>query len=240
MRAAVDRAVEASGSVIVIAYDRAGALALEAVPAGYPVAAAVEKPATQPPADRPWVWIDDEAAAHTATRFLLDLGHQTVHYVAIPSSTSSSRRAAGWRSALQDAGVQVPEPVGTGWDAAAGYDAGQRLARDPRVTAILCGNDDLALGVIRAMHEAGRTIPDSVSVVGFDNAPQSQYYTPALTTTDLDFVGLGRACFRQLHGILTDSAAPHPRTVGRPGLIVRESTGSSNRPSLDSRESSAR
>jgi DNA-binding LacI/PurR family transcriptional regulator len=228
VRAAVDRAVDASGSIIVIAYDRAGALALEAVPAGHPMAAAVETPASKPAEDRPWVWIDDEEAAHTATRFLLDLDHRTVHYVAIPSSTSASRRTAGWRAALQEAGLQIPEPAGTGWDAPAGYEAGQKLARDPRATAILCGNDDLALGVIRAMHEAGRTIPDSVSVVGFDNAPQSRYYTPSLTTTNLDFVGLGRACFRQLHGVLADSAEPHPHPVGRPELIVRESTGPYN------------
>jgi DNA-binding LacI/PurR family transcriptional regulator len=226
VRAAVDRAVDSSGSVIVIAYDRAGALALEAIPPGHPVVAAVETPAAPPPRDRPWIWIDDEEAARAATRYLLDLGHPTVHYVAIPSTTDSSRRAAGWRGALRDAGVPAPEPVGAGWDALAGYQAGRRLAADPGATAILCGNDDLALGVIRAMHEAGRAIPDAVSVVGFDNAPQSAFYTPSLTTVHLDFVGLGRACFGLLRNVLAGTATLIPHPVGRPELVVRESAGS--------------
>lgn len=228
VRAAVDQATDSSGSMIVIAYDRAARLALEAIRPGHPVVAAVETPATPTPPDRPWIWIDDEEAARNATRYLLDLGHPTVHYVAVPSTTHPSRRAAGWRAALHEAGVPVPEPVGSGRDALAGYQAGQRLARDARATAILCGNDDLALGVIRAMREAGRPIPDSVSVVGFDNAPQSAFYTPALTTVHLDFAGLGRACFGLLQSLLRGSASVMPHPVGRPELIVRESAGPFN------------
>lgn len=223
--AAVERAVASSGSVIVIAYDLAGVRALRAIPAGHPVAAAVETPTAPLPAGLPWIWIDDEDAARNATRHLLDLGHPTVHYVAIPSTTHTSRRTVGWRTALEEAGAPVPEQVGDGWDAGAGYRAGLRLARDPHATAILCGNDDLALGVIRAMHEAGRAIPQDVSVVGFDNAPQSAFYTPALTTVDLDFAGLGRACFGLLHQVLTGPAPAEAVRVGRPELVVRESAG---------------
>ncbi len=54
----------------------------------------------------------------------------------------------------------MPEPLQGGWNPRSGYEAGRVLAADPAVTAVLCGNDDLALGVIRAMHEAGRAIPD--------------------------------------------------------------------------------
>jgi DNA-binding LacI/PurR family transcriptional regulator len=177
------------------------------------------------------VWIDDEEAARSATRYLLDLGHPTVHYVAIPttSNTRTSRRAAGWYAALTEAGVRPPETVRGGWDAQAGYQAGRMLARDPSVSAILCGNDDLALGVIRAMHEAGRSIPGSVSVVGFDDAPQSAFYTPALTTVRMDFVGLGRACLGLLRSTLAGGEPPDPYPVGRPELIVRESAGSFHR-----------
>jgi DNA-binding LacI/PurR family transcriptional regulator len=80
--------------------------------------------------------------------------------------------------------------------------------------------------VIRAMHEAGRPIPDGVSVVGFDNAPQSAFYIPALTTVHLDFVGLGRACFSLLHNVLAGPATVAPHPVGRAELVVRESAGS--------------
>ena len=235
VRAAVNRAADSSGSVIVIAFDHAGTLALQAIPDGVPVAAAVETPETAPQAGQPWVWIDDGEAARSATRYLLELGHPTVHYVAIPSTTHTSRRTAGWRAALAAAGVTAPEPVGAGWDALAGYQAGRTLARNPGVSAILCGNDDLALGVIRAMHEAGRSIPESVSVVGFDNAPQSAFYTPALTTVRMDFVELGRACFALLHSEIEGTVPIVPHTVGRPELIVRESAGSFNPHPTESR-----
>ena len=102
------------------------------------------------------------------------------------------------------------------------------LAVDPAVTAVLCGNDDLALGVIRAMRQAGRPVPGDVSVVGFDDIPQAEFFTPALTTVRLDFAELGRASFaalqEQIGAALT--AGPRPRPQPRPELIVRESSDS--------------
>jgi DNA-binding LacI/PurR family transcriptional regulator len=252
VRASIARAVDSSTALIVIAYDSVGVRALECVPDGHPVAAAVEAPAGPIDTSLPRVWIDDAEAAGEATRYLLDLGHPTVHYVALPSTTHTSRRTAGWRAALREAGAPAPEPVGAGWDARAGHLAGQRLARDPDVTAVLCGNDDLALGVLRAMHEAGRSVPGDVSVVGFDNAPQSAYYTPSLTTVALDFTSLGRACFALLREVLAgtpaghahpavpaavsgasaphpaDPGAPHP-SVPHPRLVLRESSAAPHR-----------
>jgi len=223
---AVARAVEPGGALIVLAFDRAGTRALAAIPAGVPMVAAVETPIGNEGQGKPWAWIDDREAARDATRFLLDLGHQTVHYVAIPPSTDNTpQRTAGWRMALEEAGVAVPEPVQAGWHPSSGYQAGRALAPDPQVTAILCGNDDLAIGVIRALHEAGRRIPESVSVVGFDDAPQSEFFTPALTTVRLDWIELGRACFALLRPFLDPRRAPELRPWPQPRLIVRESTG---------------
>jgi DNA-binding LacI/PurR family transcriptional regulator len=225
---AVARAAEPGSALIVLAFDTAGTRALAVVPPGVPMVACVETPVGDEGAGKPWVWIDDREAAREATRFLLGLGHQTVHYVAIPSSTSNSQRTAGWRTALQEAGVDVPEPAQGGWQPHSGYLAGRVLAADPSVTAVLCGNDDLAVGVIRAMHEAGRAIPDSVSVVGFDDTPHAEFLTPALTTVRLDFVELGRACVALLRPFLDPQPVPGPgpRPGPRPELIVRESAGS--------------
>ncbi|WP_406164360.1 MULTISPECIES: substrate-binding domain-containing protein [Streptomyces] len=118
-----------------------------------------------------------------------------------------------------------PPPCGKGWDAPAGYDAGRKLARDPGVTAILCGNDDLALGVLRALHQAGRTVPGDVSVIGFDDALHSGFVTPTLTMVRMDFQGLGRAAFDLLRAQLeSDYQPPEPTLVG-PDLIKRESSG---------------
>ncbi|NUR38499.1 MAG: LacI family DNA-binding transcriptional regulator [Streptomyces sp.] len=224
--AEVRRAADAGGGLIVIAYDPAGVRALGAVPAGVPVVGVVETPASPPGEHRPWVWTDDRAAAYEATRHLLSLGHETVHYVAIPSSTRrTSARTSGWRQALKEAGAPQPRPVQGSWGPAGGHGAGLKLAKDPAVTAVLCGNDDLALGVLRALHEAGRPVPGAVSVAGFDDAPHSAFLTPSLTTVRLDFTGLGRSAFALLHGALEESAqiAPHPISV--PELVVRESSG---------------
>jgi DNA-binding LacI/PurR family transcriptional regulator len=221
---AVQRATEPGTALIVMAYDRAGTKALAAVPPGVPVAAAVETPSGRQAAGKPWVWLDDRQAAQQATRYLLGLGHRTVHYVPIPASTGTSPRLAGWRAGLQQAGAPVPEPPAGGWTAEAGYRAGRELAADPAVTAVLCGNDDVAVGVLRAMAEAGRPVPGSVSVVGFDDTPVAGYLTPGLTTVRLDWVALGRACFALLHS-LVDPQATAAATPPQPELVIRESAG---------------
>ena len=172
------------------------------------------------------VWIDDRGAAGRATRYLLRLGHETVHYLSIPSSTThQTQRAQGWRDALREAGRTVPEQLDAGWTPRSGYLAARRLPVDPTVTAVLCGNDDVALGVLRAAREAGRRVPQELSVVGFDDAPQSAYLNPALTTVRLDFEGLGRGGFRLLHRLLDAQAAPERGLWDEPELIVRESSG---------------
>jgi DNA-binding LacI/PurR family transcriptional regulator len=221
---AVARAIEPAGSLIVIAYDTIGAAALAAAPPDVPMAAMVEVPVGDEAEGKPWVWIDDRKAARDATEYLLGLGHRTVQYVKIPS-TETSQRLAGWRAALRDAGAPLPEPIPCGWGPRSAYEAGLRLARDPGVTAVLAGNDDLAVGVFRAMYEAGRGIPGSISVIGFDDTPTSEFLTPSLTTARLDFVGLGRACFAMLLGLLDPRSAAPPVPRPEPQLIIRESTG---------------
>jgi DNA-binding LacI/PurR family transcriptional regulator len=89
----------------------------------------------------------------------------------------------------------------------------------------LCGNDDLALGVMRAMHEAGRAVPAEVSIVGFDDVPQSEFLTPALTTVRMDFAELGRASFAKLRTLVDPRAVPALEPWPQPRLMIRESTG---------------
>ena len=198
VRDAVERAIEPAGALIIIAYDAPGIAALNAVPPDVPVAAMVETPSGDEALGKPWVWIDNRKAASDATKYLLDLGHRTVHYVAIPTSRRIGQRTLGWRTALQAAGVPVPKPVPGGWDPQSGCEAARDLARNPEVTAVLCGNDEVAFGVMRALHQAGRAIPRDVSVVGFDDMPASAFHIPALTTVRQEFAALGRVCFAKL------------------------------------------
>jgi DNA-binding LacI/PurR family transcriptional regulator len=208
-----------TGGIIVIADDPAGVRALRAVPAEVRVVAALDETDAQDRRRYPSVVLDDRAAAAAATRHLLSLGHRTVHCVATPSATRTSARVRGWRAALRAAGAEVPRVLAAQWSPDSGYHAGRVLAADPRVTAVLCGNDDLALGLLHALHEAGRPVPDAVSVVGFGDTPQAAFYAPPLTTVRLDFAGLGRDCFRLIH---EPDAAP---TMAPPELVIRASTG---------------
>jgi DNA-binding LacI/PurR family transcriptional regulator len=207
-----------AGSVLVIAFDAAGTGVLRGLPAEVPAVAATEAGGV-PGIPHPMMYLDERPAAADATRHLLSLGHRTVHHVAIPSETATSARQTGWREALRAAGAPVPRVVRAGWDPRSAYLAAQRLAADPQVTAIFCGNDDAALGVRRALHEAGRSVPTDVSLVGCDDVPGAAYWTPALTTVRMDFVGLGRACV----AALTGEPQP-PETLVPPSLVIREST----------------
>ena len=222
---AVARATEPGGALLVIAYDEVGMMALAAAPPGIPMAAIVETPEADEGSGKPWVWVDDRKAALEATRHLLSLGHQTVHYLAIPSSVHLSPRYAGWRAALEAAGAPVPDHVQCDWTPQSGYQAGLTLAANPEVTAVLCGNDDLAIGVMRAMHEVGRAIPGEVSVVGFDDMSISKFLTPSLTTVRLNFTELGRSCFALLQDLLEPETATPTATRPEPELIIRESAG---------------
>jgi DNA-binding LacI/PurR family transcriptional regulator/transposase-like protein len=211
-----------AGGVVVIAFDPAGRRVLETLPADVPAVAAIE-PAAGPHTGRVAICLDERAAAAEATRHLLSLGHRTVHHVAIPSEAGTSGRQAGWLDALRQAGAPIPAVVSTGWEVQAAYRAGQRLAADAEVTAVLCGNDDLALGVRRALYEAGRDVPGAVSVVGFDDIPGAALWTPALTTVRMDFVGLGRACFAAVWAELRGQPDPQV-ALTPPRLVIREST----------------
>lgn len=223
VRHAVDYVTDPSaGSVVVVAFDPAGAGVLRALPETVPAVAATEAGGL-PGGGHTMIFLDERQAAADATRHLLALGHRTVHHVAIPSETGTSARQGGWRDALDQAGAAVPEVVSAGWDIQSAYLAGLGLARDPAVTAILCGNDDTALAVRRALHEAGRDVPGEVSIVGFDDVPGAAYWTPALTTVRMDFVALGRACLAALASEMT-GVVPSVAPLDPPRLVVREST----------------
>ncbi|WP_026922509.1 LacI family DNA-binding transcriptional regulator [Glycomyces arizonensis] len=180
--------------------------------------------------DEPWlIGLDDGQIAAEATRYLLDLGHQTVHHLAIPTAMGTeadrkSHRADGWAGALREAGRVPPPMIQSGWTIAEAFEAVKPLVADRSVTAILCGNDDLALATLRAARLAGRDVPGDLSIVGFDNSPFSAYTTPALTTVNQDFENVGRGAFELLRHRL-DSSVPKPAPAWRaPELIVRETS----------------
>jgi DNA-binding LacI/PurR family transcriptional regulator len=167
-----------------------------------------------------------QAPACAATEHLLSLGHRTVHHVAGPQRWFSAReRLEGWRHAIADAGAYEPEHTEGDWSVASGYAAGRALAADPDVTAVFAANDDMAIGVIRAFVEAGRTIPDDVSVMGFDDIPIAAYLNPPLTTVYQPFDEIAAAGLAALvHSIEQPAADPPPVAEQVCRLVVRSST----------------
>jgi DNA-binding LacI/PurR family transcriptional regulator len=144
-----------------------------------------------------------------------------------PSSLESRERLAGWQATLEEAGAPVPVPQVGDWGARSGYHAGRRLARDPQVTAIFASNDQMALGLLRAMHEAERRIPEEVSVVGFDDIPEAPYLTPSLTTVRQDFGEVGsRSLAVLVRAIEARGSDPRPiaGSIVAPELVIRAST----------------
>lgn len=209
-----------SGAVV-LEFDPAGRAALAAMPSSLALVAAA---GSSGGSTVPHAFMDDRAAAKEATRYLLGLGHRTVHHVAIPPSGAPSGRSLGWREALEEEGVPVPDVLQAGWEPISGYEIGRDLARSADVTAVLCGNDELAIGVMRAMAEHGRSVPEDVSVVGFDGQPLAEFVSPPLTTVEQDFVGLGRQAFGLLQKILDGDATPESVSC-TPRLLLRSSTG---------------
>jgi DNA-binding LacI/PurR family transcriptional regulator len=170
------------------------------------------------------VAVDNEAGAERATSYLLDLGHRTVHHLAGPASwLDAQEREVGWRRTLESRGAPVPDPMtGGDWSARTGFEMGHRIAREPEVTAVFCANDHMALGLLRALQLAGRRIPEDVSVIGFDDIPEAEYFGPPLTTVRQDFDELGRRALRALIQLIGTEPGG-PRVSIDPGLVVRAS-----------------
>jgi DNA-binding LacI/PurR family transcriptional regulator len=170
------------------------------------------------------VAIDNEAGAAAATRYLLGLGHQTVYHLAGPlSCLDAKERVDGWRQALREAGAAEPAVRAGDWSASSGYELGGRLAAEPGLTAIFCGNDTMALGAMRALAERGLRVPEDVSLVDFDDVPEAGFYQPPLTTVRQDFGEVGRQALSTLVDRMSGAIAPGPRVRVAPELIVRAS-----------------
>ncbi|MEV0284465.1 MULTISPECIES: LacI family DNA-binding transcriptional regulator [unclassified Kribbella] len=170
---------------------------------------------------------DNTSAGRLATEHLLGLGHRTVWHVAGPQRWWAAReRLDGWRQALAAAGAPEPPVLEGDWLPASGYEAGQRLATDDEVTAIFVANDDMAIGVLRALAEAGRSVPGEVSIVGFDDIPSAAYLSPPLTTVPQDFdAHVARGIANLVMEIESPTGDRSPAPESPPlRLVIRHST----------------
>ena len=169
------------------------------------------------------VGVDQVAGAQTAVRHLLDLGHREIVHLAGPDDWSEARaRRDGWRAEMAAAGQRPLEPLSGDWSSASGYAAG-RAVLDSEATAVFCANDQMALGLLSALHGAGRRVPEDLSVVGFDDIPETPYLIPPLTTVRQDFVGVGQRAVAMLRAAI-EGLPPVSTELVQPELVVRAST----------------
>lgn len=178
--------------------------------------------------DRPGgIGVDQAAGARLATEHLVGLGHRRIQHLAGPEGyLEASARRAGFRAAMTDVGLEPGPELAGDWSAASGFAAAAAL--EPGTTAVVAANDQMAIGLMAALADAGRPAPEHVSVVGFDDVPEAPYVRPALTTVHQDFALIGRRAVEAvLAQLAPSSAAAAPAAapaVIPPRLVVRAST----------------
>lgn len=215
-----DHAVE--GIVLIAANDAALEVARAQEAGGTPVVVVEGDPERA----RWTVGVDQVAGAELGTRHLIELGHTDIAHVAGPQEWTEARaRLVGYQSAMYAAGLRPSRPLEGDWSARSGYEAGVEIAARTDVTAVFCANDHMALGLLRALAEGGRSVPDDVSVVGFDDIPEAAYLIPPLTTVRQDFTAVGRRAIEILRGAIAPQAdQPEPVRLINPELVVRASS----------------
>jgi len=174
-------------------------------------------------ASRNTLSVDQVTGARLATRHLIDLGHRHIHHLAGPQDwIEAEARMHGFLTEMSDRDLPATAPILGDWSADFGYHAGRELLRVRDFTAIFAGNDQMALGFIHAVREAGLDVPRDVSIAGFDDIPEAAHFWPPLTTVRQDFPELGRRAVALLLGRLSDDDRPEVGLV--PDLVVRGST----------------
>jgi DNA-binding LacI/PurR family transcriptional regulator len=207
------------GIVLIAATDEALEVARTQVDLGVPVVVVEGDDARA----RWTVGVDQVAGAEVGTRHLVELGHTEIGHVAGPPSWTEARaRLAGWQAAMYAAGLRPSAHVVGDWSARSGFELGQEIARRRELTAVFCANDQMALGLLRALSESGLRVPDDVSVVGFDDIPEAAYLIPPLTTVRQDFKAVGHRAIEILQSAIAGDPPPE-RLIG-PELVVRSST----------------
>jgi DNA-binding LacI/PurR family transcriptional regulator len=168
------------------------------------------------------VGVDQLAGGALATRHLIASGHRVIQHISGPATYfEAAARRRGYLDALDAAALDAPPILEGDWSAESGHRLAAQL--DPATTAVFCANDQTALGLLAALAEQGRRVPADLSVVGFDDIPESAYFGPPLTTVHQDFELVGRRVVEVLVSRLRGEESPEPSLLA-PWLVLREST----------------
>ena len=172
------------------------------------------------------VSIDQYRGARSAVRHLAEQGYTRIHHLAGPATAPDAiERVRGWRDELVAQRLEVPELLQGDWTARSGFELGHDIELGPS-TAAFTSNDQMAIGLLAAMRDRDASVPDDLSIVGFDDIPEAAYLHPPLTTVRQDFAALGALMMQK---VLVAVEEPDRATEDTPlstKLIVRSSTRS--------------
>lgn len=173
--------------------------------------------------------IDNKHGGRIATRHLIEQGRQNIGIITGPMKWWEARqRELGWREELAANGRVVEESfIANGdWSPSSGERCIRMLLEwHPNIDAVFACNDQMALGAMKVARQMGRQIPGDLAIVGYDDIPESPYFSPALTTVRQDVAEMGRRGVEQLMALINSVDNPPPQSVIlRPELIVRESS----------------
>lgn len=189
--------------------------------------------AMQPREDIFVVSIDNYLGAQTAVRHLLAQGYQHIGHVSGPMDWwEAQQRMVGWEAVLAESHTK-PEAnhwVEGNWSSASGASAIENLfVKYPEMDAVFVGNDQMALGVIQFATQKGFRIPEDLGIVGFDNIPESAFFSPSLTTMQQDQYRIGKIAVEQIIQIIESNleeleSERSNSFVLSPTLVVRQSS----------------
>ncbi|WP_250443016.1 LacI family DNA-binding transcriptional regulator [Actinotalea sp. C106] len=170
------------------------------------------------------VQIDQYRGARAAVRHLAELGHTRIAHIAGPARAADAvERIRGWRDELAERGLPVVDLVYGDWSAEGGYRVGKEMDLAPGM-AVFTSNDLTALGLMSALRERSLSVPEDISIVGFDDIPEAGFLYPPLTTVRQNFAALGELMLQKVLVTLEEGADETTDTPLATKLVVREST----------------
>lgn len=173
------------------------------------------------------IFLDNEHGGYIATKALLDNGHRSLAYISGPSwKTDSFKRLSGHKRALKEYGLEINEHlIAEGdFEEASGRSAMKHLlSLDIPFTAVVCANDEMAAGAMDAAREKGLSVPDDISVMGYDNVSFTRYLHPKLSSIGCRISEMGRMAARCVLKTAYGQTDPDIQNTFKPRLVLRES-----------------
>lgn len=187
-----------------------------------------------PQLDANSVIFDPDEGARLGVNHLLTLGHRAIALLAGPQSSVSARlRFEGWQQALAQQQLQPTAVIEGDWSALSGYQQVTRLLNEgTQPGALLVANDQMALGALRAITEAGLKVPHDISVIGYDDTADSACFIPPLTTIRQDFRTLGKNSVARLIEMIQQPDVPMRSDLLPVSLVIRKTTAAPGKETL--------